>query len=184
MKYHLLLLEDIINHGRKGELVYVAPGYARNFLLPRGKALLASNATVRMREKLQKERAEQAAKDRKASLELAEKFKERMFETIVKVDQEGHLYGSVTAADISKILETYGYTIDKKCIQLHHPIKQLGNVQISLVLPEDVSVTIGLEVKPDREIKKKKAEKQASEQQDKESTEEAAETEVSETSKE
>lgn len=162
MKYHLLLLEDVINHGRKGELVYAAPGYARNYLLPNGKALLASMATIRMREKLQKEREEQAAVDRKKSQELADKLKGKMLETVVKVDPDGHMYGSVTAAEVATILEGNGFAVDKKSVALHHPIRTIGNYEIQLKLPEDVEASFGLEVKPDRVIeKKKKAAKKA-----------------------
>ncbi len=156
MKYHLLLLEDVINHGRKGQLVYAAPGYARNYLLPRGKALLASQATVRLQEKLQKERQEQSIKDRKDSMELAEKLKGKMFETVVKVDPDGHMYGSVTAVEIAQILLAEGYMIDKKNVVLAHPIRAIGNYQVRLLLPEQVEASIGLEVKPDRKIEKKK----------------------------
>jgi len=158
MKYHLLLLEDIVNHGRKGELVHAAPGFARNYLLPQGKALLATRSTIRLREKLKAERDEQAAIDRKESLAMAEKMQGTIVDTVVKVDQEGHLYGSVTAADISKILEENGFKVEKKCISLHHPIRQIGVYQVSLTLPEEIEATVGLEVKPDRKIIKKKVE--------------------------
>jgi large subunit ribosomal protein L9 len=155
MKYHILLLEDVLNHGRKGDLVFVPPGFARNFLLPQGKALLASNSTIKMREKLQTERSEQAEKDKKTSLELASRLKGVMLETVVKVDPDGHLYGSVTVADIVDLLAKSGYEVDKKSIALHHPIKVIGNHHIPLKLPEGVEAAVGLSVKPDREIKKK-----------------------------
>ena len=161
MKYHLLLLEDIINHGRKGELVHAVPGYARNYLLPQGKAVLASHSTVRMRERLQKERDEQAAHDRKESNALAEKLKGKILDTVVKVDPEGHMYGSVTTADISQILDSNGFKIDKKNIVLMHPIRQIGMYQVNLMLPEQVEAFVGLEVKPDRKIEKKALKKGA-----------------------
>ncbi len=174
MKYHLLLLEDIVNHGRKGELVYTAPGFARNFLLPQGKALLASRSTVRMREKLQTERDEQAAKDRKESLVFAEKLKGTMIETVVKVDPDGHMYGSVTIVDIAKLLEDNGFAIHKKNIALHHPIRTIGSYQISLKLPENVDATFGLEIKPDRKIEKKKKSEKVVDAAAAEGTEEGA----------
>jgi large subunit ribosomal protein L9 len=155
MKYQILLLEDVLNHGRKGDLVSVPPGFARNFLLPQGKALLASHSTIKMREKLQKERAEQAEKDKVTSLALASKLKGVVLETVVKVDPDGHLYGSVTIADIVEILAKEGYEVDKKYIALHHPIKLLGNHHVPLKLPEGIEASVGLTVKPDREIKKK-----------------------------
>ncbi len=175
MKYHILLLEDVVNHGRKGQLVYAAPGYARNYLLPRGKALLASQSTVRMQEKLQSERQEQSARDRSESLDLAEKLKGKMFETVVKVDPDGHMYGSVTTAEISQILQSEGYMIDKKSVLLLHPIRAIGSYQVRLMLPEQVEASIGLEVKPDRKIEKKKAAPLKEEQSQEEASEAKAE---------
>ncbi len=154
-KYHILLLEDVINYGRKGDLVNVAPGFARNFLLPKKKALLATRVTIKMRAKLQEERNLQAVIDRKESEKLALKLEGSTFETTVKVDPEGHLYGSVTTHDIREILSREGFEIEKKHIALLHPIKQIGSYPVTLKLPEGVEVTVGLIVKPDREIVKK-----------------------------
>ena len=154
-KYHILLLEDVINYGRKGELVHVAPGFARNFLLPKKKALLANRVTIKMRAKLQEERSKQAELDRVESEKLALKVEGRTFETTVKVDPEGHLYGSVTTADIREILARDGFEIEKKHIALAHAIKQIGTYPVTLKLPEGVEVVVGLIVKPDREIVKK-----------------------------
>lgn len=156
-KYNLLLLEDVINYGRKGDLVHVAPGFARNYLLPKRKALLATRVTIKMREKLQKERKEQAEIDRKESEKLAAKLEGKTFETTVKVDPEGHLYGSVTAHDIMEIVVREGFVIEKKHVALAHPIKQIGTYQVNLRLPEGVEVAVGLIVKPDREIVRKAA---------------------------
>lgn len=171
MKYHVLLLEDVVNYGRKGDLVHVAPGFARNFLLPQEKALLASRATISMRERLQKERKEQSLVDRKNSEALAVKLKDQVFETVVKVDPDGHMYGSVTVVDIVDILGAKGFEITKRSVALHHPIRQIGTHHVALKLPEGVEVAVGLEVKPDREIKKKakskseKTEEEASSQE-------------------
>lgn len=154
MKYNLLLLEDVTNHGRKGDLAEVAPGFARNYLLPQGKAILAKKSTIKMREQLQKERSEQALKDKTESERLAANLRGQMFETIVKVDPDGHMYGSVAAPDIVEILARGGHTIEKKHVVLVHPIRAIGNYQINLRLPEGVEVSVGLVVKPDREIKK------------------------------
>ncbi len=156
-KYNILLLEDVINYGRKGDLVHVAPGFARNYLLPKKKALLATRVTIKMREKLQQERKVQAEIDRKESEKLAAKLEGKTFETTVKVDPEGHLYGSVTAHDIMELVVREGFTIEKKHVALLHPIKQIGTYQVNLRLPEGVEVSIGLLVKPDREIVKRAA---------------------------
>jgi large subunit ribosomal protein L9 len=154
-KYHILLLEDVINYGRKGDLVHVAPGFARNYLLPEKKALLATRTTLKLRERLQEERKKQAEVDRKESEKLAQKLEGRMFETTVKVDSEGNLYGSVTAADICEIMGREGFLLHKKNIAIHHAVKTLGTHHILLKLPEGVEVVVGLVVKPDREIVKR-----------------------------
>lgn len=157
MKYHVLLLEDILNHGKKGDLTHVTPGFARNFLLPQKKAILASQSTLKLRERLQKEREEQAKKDRVLSEALAAKLQGQIFSIVVKVDPDGHMYGSVSHNEILDLLTRAGHTLEKKHIALMHPIRQIGTYQITLKLPEGVEASIGLEVKPDREIKKKEA---------------------------
>ncbi len=159
MKYQLLLLEDVINHGRKGEIVFVAPGYARNFLLPQGKAILASYATVKTQNKLKEERDSQAKLDRQVSEKIAEELKGKLFTTITKVDTDGHMYGSVSAKDVAEIIFNEGIHIEKKHVVLHLPIKALGKHSISIKLPEGIMVTISLEIKPDRIVERKKKSK-------------------------
>ncbi len=156
-KYHILLLEDVVNYGRKGDLVHVAPGFARNFLLPKQKALLATRVTIKMRAKLQEERNKQAEIDRKESEKLAQKLEGKSFETTVKVDPEGHLYGSVAPADVVELMAREGFEINKKHVALPHAIKQIGTYQVTLKLPEGVEAIVGLVVKPDREIVKRSA---------------------------
>jgi large subunit ribosomal protein L9 len=164
-KYHILLLEDVVNYGRKGDLVHVAPGFARNYLLPEKKALLATRTTLKQRERLQEERKKQAEVDRKESEKLAQKLEGRMFETTVKVDSEGNLYGSVTAQDICEIMSREGFALHKKHVAMAHPVKTLGTHHINLRLPEGVEVAVGLVVKPDREIvKREKVEAKAKEE--------------------
>lgn len=177
MKYHVLLLEDVTNHGRKGELAYVAPGFARNYLLPRAKAVLANFATVKMQKKLQEERQVQAKKDKAESEKIAAELKGKKFSTIVKVDSDGHMYGSVSSKDIVTLLFNEGTEIDKRQVALHLPLKTLGNHSVTLKLPEDVTCEISLEIKPDRVVEKKKKAKKV------EATDEA-ETEKAEESNE
>jgi large subunit ribosomal protein L9 len=163
MKYHVLLLEDLTNYGRKGDLARVAPGFARNFLLPEGKALLATPSTIKMQANLKKERDEQAKKDKVESEKLAASLKGRQFSTVVKVDNDGHMYGSVSSKDIAVLLFNEGVTLDKKHVALHSAIKTLGTHTISLKLPESVVCEIIIEIKPDRIVEKKKK-KEAKEQ--------------------
>ena len=181
MKYHVLLLEDVTNHGRKGELSYTAPGFARNYLLPQGKAVLATHATVKMQEKLKQEREEQAKKDRKESEALAASLKEKKFSTIVKVDSDGHMYGSVSAKDVVDFLFNEGIKIERRNVMLHLPIKTLGTHAIKLRLPEEVIATVSLEIKPDKVVEKKKREKKVEEAPAEEAAEASAEADEPET---
>jgi large subunit ribosomal protein L9 len=156
MKYHVLLLEDVTNHGRKGELAFVAPGFARNYLLPQGKAILATYATVKTQNRLKEERDAQAKIDRAVSEKIANELKGKSFSKVSKVDSDGHMYGSVSAKDIAEMLFNEGINIEKKHVVLHLPIRSLGKHSVPIKLPEGVMVTISLEIVPDRIIEKKK----------------------------
>lgn len=177
MKYHVLLLEDVTNHGRKGELAYVAPGFARNFLLPTAKAVLATRATVKMQESLKKERDAQALIDRKESEKIASMLKEKQFSTVVKVDHDGHMYGSVSIKDIVDFLFNEGVKVARKNILLPLPIKTLGTHVISLRLPEEVMAKVSIEIKPDRIVEKKAKAKKVEAEVTEEVAEEDAPTE-------
>ncbi|MCB1084659.1 MAG: 50S ribosomal protein L9 [Chlamydiia bacterium] len=152
-KTELLLLEDVRNLGRKGELASAKPGFIRNYLLPQKKAVIADNRTIRMQEKLLEERAKQAVVDKKESEELAAKLKEKTFSTLVKNDSQGHLYGSVTVADIVKILEEQeGINIDRKHVIMPKPIKSLGVFEVELRLKEDIPATFKLKVEGETKV--------------------------------
>lgn len=151
----LLLLEDVYSLGRSGDLVKVKPGYAHNFLLPQKKALIATKATIRIQKKLQEQRAIQAAEDKLESEKLALRLTKEEFSIKVKVDQEGHLYGSVSAADIVRLLAERGITIDKNMVVLKKHIKTLGTHVINLKLKEGVEASFGLTVFTDTPIEVK-----------------------------
>ena len=149
----LLLLEDIRNLGRKGDLVQAKPGFVRNFLLPMKKALVADKQTIRLQEALKKERIAQAAADKKNAEILAKKLKGQTFTMTEKSDSLGHLYGSVTALDIAKLLEKEeGLKIERKNVILLKPIKLVGKYPINLKLSEDVPASFMLIVKGDQVI--------------------------------
>ena len=146
MSYKLLLLKDVEKLGRKGEIVTAAPGYARNYLIPQHYALRADNNALRMQARLQEERAKQAAADRADAEKLAQLLDGKVYSTSVKVDPEGHMYGSVTATDLIKLLEEDGITLDKRAIQLKQAIKSLGVHQIQLKLKEGVEAKFVLKI--------------------------------------
>ncbi len=149
MKQQLLLLQDVEALGKKGEIVSAKPGYVRNFLLPQGFAVVATSNTIRKQERLRAERAKQAVVDRKESEELALQVEGTTLETRVKVDPEGHMYGSVSAADIAQLFQEKGLPIERKAVLITKPIKETGVHKISLKLKEGVTVACQLHIIPE-----------------------------------
>ncbi len=151
MANKLLLLEDVIGLGRKGEIVGGAkPGFARNFLLPKKKAVYAEAHLVKFQERLQKERAKQAIDDKKDAEELAASLKEQQLKITVKIDAEGHMYGSVSAKDVSTLLkEQLSIELDKRNILLPKAIKKTGLHLIELRLKEGIPAHVNLEIIPE-----------------------------------
>ena len=152
MQNKLLLLEDVVNLGRSGDIVTVKPGYARNFLLPQKKAVVANKFALRLQVRLVEERQKKADADRKESEAVAAQMAEVQLSTEVKVDPEGRLYGSVAISDIMKILESAGVVVEKNQIVLPHPIKTLGAHEIQLKLKEGVIATVCLTVNSDNPL--------------------------------
>lgn len=143
----LLLVEDVDALGRSGEIVNVKPGYARNYLLPQGFAVLADKRALRLQERLKEERAKRALVDKQESDEIATRLNGTSVLAVVKVDHEGHMYGSVTIADIADLLqEQQQITIEKKSIQLKHAIKATGVHVIPVKLKEGVTASFNLKV--------------------------------------
>jgi large subunit ribosomal protein L9 len=134
----LILREDVENLGKGGDLVEVKPGYGRNYLLPRGLAVLANPKNVRELEH-QKKVAEAKAAKAKASAEAVAK---RLAETPVtlkrKVGEQDKLYGSVTALDIVEALGARGMQLDRRIIDLAEPIKSVGDHEVPVKLHRDV----------------------------------------------
>lgn len=144
MKQQLLLLHDVDALGRKGEIVSAKPGYMRNFLLPRGLAIVATPHTLRTQKRLRDERAEQALIDRKEAEALAIQMQGLVLEIRVKVDPDGHMYGSVSAQDITLLLQEKGYVVERRAVQLPRPLKVTGTHTIALKLKEGVPASIQL----------------------------------------
>lgn len=150
MANKLLLIEDVEALGRKGEIVSVKPGYARNFLLPQGYAIIADKNAVRMQTRLKAEREKQAVVDKKESEELAVRLEGLTLETTVKVDHDGHMYGSVSALDIAHLIQTQaGIALEKRSVLLPHAIKEVGVKTINIRLKEGVAATVTLKIIPE-----------------------------------
>ncbi len=142
MRNQLLLLEDVEDLGRSGDIVSVKPGYSRNFLVPKKKAVVADKFTLRLQARLKEERAKQAEIDRKEAETQASKIEGMALTVEVKVDPDGHMYGSVGAADIVRLLENEGITLERRHVTLAQPIKTLGTHPVQLKLKEGVPALI------------------------------------------
>lgn len=150
MATKLLLIDDIDNLGRSGDIVSVRPGYARNFLLPQKLAVIADKRTIRMQARLQEERKQKAIEDKKEAEALAAQIETIHVTTTVKVDHDGHMYGSVTANDIIHLVkEQANIELERKYVQLKHAIKEVGVHTVSLKLKEGVHATVTLKIVPE-----------------------------------
>jgi len=147
MAKKLLLIKDVKDLGRAGQIVSVKSGYARNRLIPIKAAIELDKNALSMQARLQEQRAQQAIADKKDAEILAEKLNGKVVKTFVKVDHDGNMYGSVSANDIVKLLEEqHSIQLDKQIISLKHPVKETGLTEISLKLPEGISGTLMLKV--------------------------------------
>jgi large subunit ribosomal protein L9 len=147
MAAKLLLMEDVEDLGRSGDVVSVKPGFARNFLLPRGLAVVADKGALRMQARLQEAREKKAAEDKAEAENTAAQIEGVTLSTVVKVDHEGHMYGSVSAHDVAELLQAQAnIAVEKRTIVLKHPIKTLGVHKIAVKLKEGVFAYITLKV--------------------------------------
>lgn len=142
----VILLERVAKLGQMGEVVKVKDGYARNFLLPQGKALRASDANIKSFE-TQKAQLEARNLDTKTEASAAaEKIDGQKFIIIRSASDAGALYGSVTPRDAAEVATEAGFSVDRKQIVLIAPIKVLGIHDVRVVLHPEVSATISLNV--------------------------------------
>lgn len=147
MATKLLLIEDVESLGRSGEIVGVRPGFARNYLLPQGLAVIADKKALRQQERLVVERQKKAIADKGEAEQIAARIEGVTLIKVVKVDHEGHMYGSVTAHDIAHLLqEKLQLEIERKSIQLKQAIKSTGIHPITLKLKEGVTASFILKV--------------------------------------
>jgi large subunit ribosomal protein L9 len=145
----VILREHVENLGRRGEIVKVADGYARNFLLPRKLALLATEGN---RKQIERERAKFEAKEadeKKAAEAIAARLAGVEVVIARRVGETEVLYGSVTTADIGEALAAQGLDVDRRKIQLQDPIKKLGETDVPLKLHREVTVAVKVRVVPE-----------------------------------
>ena len=145
----IILQQDIEKLGTRGQVVEVAEGYARNFLLPRKLALEASANNMKRLEKMRTAFAVQEATEKEEAQKVADALAAVSLELTRKAGENDQLFGSVTSADISEALEAKGYKLDKRKIVLADPIKLVGEYEIPIKLHREVSATVKLAVKKD-----------------------------------
>ena len=138
----VILREDVNKLGRRGEVVKVAEGYGRNFLLPRGLALAVTDANKAKIEKERKAHEARLAKEKSEFESLAGRIGSLRFVAPRKVGENDVLYGSVTSGDVAEFLKAKGIEIDKRKVQLEEPIKRLGDHEVKIKLHPEVVATL------------------------------------------
>lgn len=149
----VILQETMEGVGHLGDLLDVKDGYARNFLLPRKKAVLADSRSIKAFEHIKRVAGERAKKE-KLEIETHAKSISAVSLTVeTKVGKDDKMFGSVTVKDIAEGLAEKGFVVDRRKIQLEQPIKELGTFTIPIKLPRDVTATVVIHV-----VKKQEAE--------------------------
>ena len=143
----VILADDVDKLGRKGDVVTVADGYARNFLVPKGLALFASKGSLRQAEQMRRAREE---KERKVKEEAAERVARLGASPVyisARAGEGGRLFGSVTKADVARAIEEQlGEAIDRHLVRLDDPIRSLGTHNVEIHLHEEVNAMVAVEV--------------------------------------
>ncbi|MDR0572490.1 MAG: 50S ribosomal protein L9 [Tannerella sp.] len=142
----IILKEDVANLGYKDDIVNVKSGYGRNFLIPQGKAVIASDSAKKVLAENQKQRAHKLAKIKQNALELAAKMEGTTLTIGAKTSSTGTIFGSVTNIQIAEGLAKKGFDIDRKTIFIKESVKEVGYYKAQVRLHKEVSVEIPFEV--------------------------------------
>ncbi len=144
---NVVLRADVENLGSTGDVVKVKPGYARNFLVPRGLASIATRANVKQIEHEKELARQKAAKLRAEQEKIAAELEKVVVMIAKEAGEEGKLFGSVTAADVAEGLARKGYEVDKKKLVVPDHIKEVGTYEVFVKLQQGVQAKVRLEVK-------------------------------------
>jgi large subunit ribosomal protein L9 len=142
----VILREDIENLGGRGQIVKVADGFARNFLLPKKLAVIATDANRKIVEQERQAHLRREAKEKASAEDLAKMMTGTIVTIAQKAGEQEQLFGSVTVKDIAEGLVQQGYHVDRRKIHLEEPIKQLGEYKVPVRLHRDVTVEITVQV--------------------------------------
>ena len=147
----VILTETIESLGAVGDEVKVAKGYARNYLVPKNKAIEATPKNRKLFERRRSELETQAARERTDAEALSEKMRGAVCTIAGKVSEEERLYGSVAARDIAEQLKMQGFDVDKSMVMLSEPIKTLGSYIVPIHLHADITSEVTVKVVPEQE---------------------------------
>jgi len=142
----IILKEDVINLGYKGDVVKVRDGYGRNFLIPQKKAVLATESAKKMLAEDLRQRAHKLERIKNEAVELAEKVKDITLTIGAKTSTTGKIFGAVSTVQIADAFEKAGFTVDRRVIVLKEPVKEIGSYKATLKLHKEVSVEVAFEV--------------------------------------
>ena len=143
----LLLRSDVDGVGKKGDVVDVADGYARNFLVPRGLAMKATKGVVAQAEAMRRNRAAKEARDVEAAHAQAAQLEGARIEITARAREGGKLFGSVTASDVADAIQAQrGIEVDRRRVGLDEPVKELSEVDVTVKLHTDVEATVTVAV--------------------------------------
>ena len=145
----VILKHDVKGLGREGDLKEVKGGYARNFLLPSGKAVIADKGALANWERHRDQRDERDRAERAAAEATAEKIRELKLEVPVKAGERGRLFGAVTSHQIAALINREGIELDRHALHLREPIKALGDYKLDVRLMPGVEATVSVSVVPE-----------------------------------
>ena len=148
----VILKEDVAKLGSRGEVVKVAEGYGRNYLLPRKLAIEASKGNRAVIEQMKAAALRRSAKEKSQAEELAKQFDGVALAFQRRAGENDQLFGSVTSGDIADALEKKGFNVDRRKIQLHEPLKGLGEFSIPVKLHKDVTTHVKVVIEKEQEV--------------------------------
>ena len=146
----VILKEDVNKLGHRGDVVRVADGYGRNYLLPGKLAIEATQANKVVIEQMKTSALRKSAKEKAGSEELGAQLNEAVLTFERKAGENGQLFGSVTSADIAQQLEAQGFTVDRRKIHLDEPLKTVGEYHVPVRLHREVTAHVQVNVKSDQ----------------------------------
>jgi large subunit ribosomal protein L9 len=145
----VILKEDVVKLGNRGDVIKVAEGYGRNFLLPKDLAIEATPANKAVIQQMKESSVRRSAKEKAEAELLVTQLNTVELKFHRKVGEKDHLFGSVTSGDVAQALEAKGYTIDRRKVQLAEPLKQLGDFEIPIRLHKEVTARVKVTVAPE-----------------------------------